>query len=175
MPVPSSVTAQQGYMNSSRARVVNRGSRSTPRIASTARPATSRTRPRTSTGSLPKAAEARITRTCKLLIASAFAAVAVSAPASAMSRLDPSRVYLAAKAAAIEGNHVRSAQLLAQLVETSNASQSVTIEALTQAISAGDTKLALRLVKSVPVASLPIEGRFLLIAEALRTNDTARA
>ena len=42
-----------------------RGCRSTPRIASTARPATSRTRPRTSTGSCPKAEEGRIIPTCK--------------------------------------------------------------------------------------------------------------
>ena len=48
---------------------MNRGFRSTPRTASTARRATSRTRPRTSTGSLPKAAEAPITRTCKWLAA----------------------------------------------------------------------------------------------------------
>jgi len=119
--------------------------------------------------------EVPITRTCKILIGSALAAVALPAPAWAISRLDPPRVYLAAKAAAIEGDHGRSAQLLAQLVETRSASQSVAIEAITQAISAGDMKLALRLMKSVSAASLPIEARFLLLAEALRTNDTPRA
>ena len=41
-----------------------RASRSTRRTASTARPATSRTRPRTSTGWCPKAAAVRIIRTC---------------------------------------------------------------------------------------------------------------
>ncbi len=38
--------------------------RSTPRTACTARPATSRTQPRTSTGSLPKVAKGRSTPTC---------------------------------------------------------------------------------------------------------------
>ena len=41
------------------------GCRSTPRTASTARPATSRTRPRTSNGWRPKAAAGRTTRTCR--------------------------------------------------------------------------------------------------------------
>src|SRR3546814_9904478 len=54
------------------------------RSASIARPATSRTRPRISTGSPPKAAEAPIIRTCKsarfVLIA---AAVAAAVPAHA--------------------------------------------------------------------------------------------
>ena len=45
----------------------NRGCRSTRRTASTARPATSRTRPRTSTGSCPRAAAGRTIRTCEKL------------------------------------------------------------------------------------------------------------
>ena len=56
-------------------RVASRGSRSTRRIASTARPATSRTRPRTSTGSSPKAAEGRIIPTCKMAGGAALAAL----------------------------------------------------------------------------------------------------
>ena len=105
----------------------------------------------------------------------ALAVLAAPAPAWALTRLDPPRVYLAARAAAIEGDHGRSAQLLAQLVDTSTANQSVAIEAVSQAISAGDMKLALRLMKSVPPGSLPIDGRFLQLAEALKSGDTARA
>ena len=45
-------------------RLESRGCRSTPRTASTARPATSRTRRRTSTGSCPRAAAGRTTPTC---------------------------------------------------------------------------------------------------------------
>src|SRR6187551_3512791 len=141
----SSVIAPQAFTSLSRERVEGRGFRSMPRIASIAKPATSRIRRRTSIGLRPREVEVPITRTCKILIGSALAAVALPAPAWAISRLDPPRVYLAAKAAAIEGDHGRSAQLLAQLVETRSASQSVAIEAITQAISAGDMKLALRL------------------------------
>ena len=110
-----------------------------------------------------------------MLATAAVAGLAIPAPASALSRLDPPRVYLAARAAAIDGNHSRSARLLAQLVDTSTASQSVAREAVSQAISAGDMKLALRLMKGLPDASTPIEGRFLQVAEALRSNDSSRA
>ena len=110
-----------------------------------------------------------------LLASAAVAGLAIPVPASALTRLDPPRVYLAARAAAIDGNHSRSAKLLAQLVDTSTASQSVAKEAVSQAISAGDMKLALRLMKSLPDASTPIEGRFLQVAEALRSNNSARA
>jgi tetratricopeptide (TPR) repeat protein len=111
-----------------------------------------------------------------LLLASAFAAgLMMPAPASAITRLDPPRIYLAARAAAIEGDHGRSAQLLAQLVEISAANQSVAKEAVAQAISAGDMKLALRLMKNLPETSTPVEGRFLQVAEALRANDSSRA
>ena len=104
-----------------------------------------------------------------------MAAFLVPAQASAITRLDPPRIYLAARAAAIDGNHSRSAQLLARLVDTSTASQSVAKEAVSQAISAGDMKLALRLMKSLPDASTPIEGRFLQVAEAIRSNESSRA
>src|SRR5947209_20635351 len=110
MPAQSSVIARQEFMNSSRARAVNRGSRSMPRTASTARRATSRTRPKTSTGSLQKAAEAPITRTCKWLAGAAVAAVATYAvPAEArLTVSDPARTYVQARAAAMTGDHARA-------------------------------------------------------------------
>jgi len=84
-------------------------------------------------------------------------------------------VYLAARAAAIDGNHGRSARLFAQLVDTSTANQSVAREAVSQAISAGDMKLALRLMKGLAADSMPIDGRFLQIADAVRSGDNSRA
>ena len=80
-----------------------------------------------------------------------------------------------ARAAAIEGNHSRSAQLLARLVDTSAANQTIAREAVAQAINAGDMRLALRLVRTLPPASTPLEARMLQIAEALRVNDSAKA
>src|SRR3954452_287771 len=121
MPGPSSVIVRQAFTNLSRARVVNRGSRSTPRTASTARPATSRTRPRTSTGSPPKAAEAPITRTCRLLAGAAFAGflfAPVPAAAARLSTGDPLLTYVEARAAAMNGEHARAAALLTTLADT---------------------------------------------------------
>src|SRR3954447_17080533 len=148
MPVPSSVIVRQAFTNLSRARVVNRGSRSTPRTASTAKPATSRTRPRTSTGSPPKAAEAPITRTCSLLAGAALAAL-ILAPAPAAARIkvapdDPGLTYLQARAAAMTGDHARSAALLSTLAASQPEQVDLTRKALAEAISAGQMDLGLK-------------------------------
>src|SRR6266542_3714474 len=119
MPAPSSDTARREFTSLWKGTVANRGSRSTPRIAFTARLATSRIRPRTSTGSRPKAEEAPITRTCKWLSGAAVAALAL-APVPAAARLaasDPARNYVAARAAAINGDHGQAAQLLTALAQ----------------------------------------------------------
>ena len=97
-------------------------------------------------------------------------------PAQAVARSSSAaRTYLEARAAAIDGDHSRSAQLLAQLVDGSVANQTVTKQALSQAINAGDMKLALRLVRTLQPADTPIEARMLQVAEALRSNDDSRA
>ena len=59
------VTGQRVCMNSSRTMTTPTGCRSMPRTACTARPAISRTPPRTSSGSRLRAAVGRITRVCK--------------------------------------------------------------------------------------------------------------
>jgi tetratricopeptide (TPR) repeat protein len=108
--------------------------------------------------------------------AAVIAALLVPAPAQALARSsNAARTYLEARAAAIEGNHSRSAQLLARLVDSSVANQTVTKQALSQAINAGDMKLALRLVRGLPAAETPIEARMLQVADALRSKDEARA
>ena len=104
-----------------------------------------------------------------------IAALIVPAPAAASRPSNAARTYLEARAAAIEGDHSRSAQLLARLVDNSVANRTITKEALSQAISGGDMKLALRLVKTLPAAEVPIEARMLQVADALRSNDTKRA
>ena len=121
--------------------------------------------------------EDRIIRTCKALPATAvIAALLIPAPAQALARSsNAARTYLEARAAAIDGNHARSAQLLARLVDNSVANQTVTKQALSQAINAGDVKLALRLVRGLPAAETPIEARMLQVAEALRSKDDTRA
>ncbi len=65
MPDRRSVTARPGFMKSSRTTAGNANSRSISRTACTARPVTSRIRPRTSTGRCRKVVKGRITRICK--------------------------------------------------------------------------------------------------------------
>ena len=97
------------------------------------------------------------------------------APAAASTRLQPARIYLEARAAAISGDHSRSAELLAQLVEGSAASQTVARQAVLQAISAGNMPLALRLARSLPPSAMPVEARLLRVADQLRSKDPSRA
>src|SRR5215218_346511 len=147
MPDPSSVTVRPAFTNLWKT-MANNGSRSTRRIASTARLATSRTRPRTSTGSLQKAAEAPITRTCKWLSGAAAAALAM-VPGTAAARLsspgDPARTYVHARAAAMNGDHARSAELLAALSQAQPEEVDLARKALTEALGAGQMELALKL------------------------------
>lgn len=82
---------------------------------------------------------------------------------------------MVARAAAIEGDHSRSAALLAQLAQSGSSNQTIAKQAVSQAISAGDMKLALRLARDLPADSMPIEARLLQVAEALRSNDDKRA
>jgi tetratricopeptide (TPR) repeat protein len=118
--------------------------------------------------------EAQIIRTCKAL-PTAVAVVALASPAPALAVSSAARTYVEARAAAIEGNHLRSAELLSQLIQPSSSDRTITKEAVSQAISAGDMKLALRVSRGLPATSTPIEARMLQAADALRANDTNRA
>jgi tetratricopeptide (TPR) repeat protein len=90
-------------------------------------------------------------------------------------QLDPGRTYVAARAAALSGDHRRSAQLLAQLAESGQPSPTITRQAALEAISAGNMQLALRLIEKLPRGSLPVEARLLLAANEIRANRPARA
>ena len=46
---------------------------------------------------------------------------------------------------------------------------------MAQAISAGDMKLALRLVRTLPANETPLEARLLQVADALRSKEGGRA
>ena len=141
-------------MNLSRIRTASRGCRSTPRIAFTAKPATSRIRPRTSTGSRQKEAEVPIIRTCSWLGAAVVAALlAAPAPAAAKVRVapdDPGLTYLQARAASMTGDHARAAALLATLAESQPDQLDLARKALSEAIGAGQMELALDLTKRIP-------------------------
>ena len=84
-------------------------------------------------------------------------------------------MYLQARAASISGNYAQSANLLSQLVESNAASPTIARQAVLEAIGAGDMKLALRVAKSLPAQSTPVEARMLQVAEQLRTRNPERA
>src|SRR5262245_29267235 len=108
----SSAIVLRGFMKLSVWRKVHRACRSTRRTASTARLATSRTRPRTSTGSFRKVVEAPITRTCNLafcLLPALLVAGAAAAEPIGPIRADLS-AYLLARMANSAGQPDRAIQ-----------------------------------------------------------------
>ncbi|MBA3510692.1 tetratricopeptide repeat protein [Sphingomonas sp.] len=98
------------------------------------------------------------------------AAALVAAPASARNPAtdNPAWTYVQARAAAMSGDHRRSAELLAALAEMTADDTTINRKALAEAISAGNMPLALRLARRLPLAKLPVDGRMLLVADELK-------
>jgi tetratricopeptide (TPR) repeat protein len=88
---------------------------------------------------------------------------------------DAARTYVQARAAAMSGDHARSAQLLAALAEAQPDQADIARKALSEAIGAGDMPLALSLARAVPAAKLPVDARMLLVAEEIRRRHPERA
>src|SRR3954447_11099974 len=135
MTARSSVTARPGSTSSSKTGV-EPASRSTRRIASIARRATSRTRPRTSTGSSPKAEEDRIIRTCKRLAAPLLGAALVlpAAPAAASVDRDAAlAAYVQARVADSQGDSDLAAQRFATALSLAPDDDVLAARALAQA------------------------------------------
>jgi Flp pilus assembly protein TadD len=100
----------------------------------------------------------------------------VPAPAAArLAAADPADVYLQARAAAMNGDHARSAALLANLAASEPDQVDLARKALAEAIGAGQTDLALSLAQKIPPAKLSTEARLLLTADAVRHNKIDRA
>lgn len=102
------------------------------------------------------------------------AVVAVLVPnvalASRPKSADPARTYVNARAAALSGDHARSAQLFAQLADSADANEMIVRQAISEAIGAGAMRLALRLAGKMPEDSVPVEARLLRAAEELRRD-----
>lgn len=113
-----------------------------------------------------------ITRICSLAIVVTLAAPAAAAPGQ--QRVDFLRssasTFVIARAAASSGDARRAALLYASLAGADPADRMVAGRALGQAILAADMPLALRLARSQPRPSLPVEAKMLLAAEALRSG-----
>jgi tetratricopeptide (TPR) repeat protein len=140
------------------------------RTVSTASRATSRTRPRTSTGWFPRAAEDPIIPICKRLAAAAFAALALT-PAAANT---PLNLFVEAHTADAIGDQARAARLFAALAERDPADRGIARRAVSTAIAAGDTALALSVARRTPLTDVGLDGRLLMVADLLRhgrSND----
>ena len=75
----------------------------------------------------------------------------------------------------MNGDHDKAAQLLAALADAQPDQADLAKKALSEAIGAGNTELALRLAKSAPAAKLPIDARLLLATEEIRRRHPERA
>ncbi len=104
-------------------------------------------------------------------MALAFAA----APAAASISSDPARAYVQARAAALSGDHARSAALLAALAQTQPDQVDLARKALMEALGAGQTDLALSVASKIPAAKLPTEARLLMVADQVRRRRIDRA
>ena len=88
---------------------------------------------------------------------------------------DPARAYVEARAAALSGDHARSATLLAALAQSQPNEADLARKALMEALGAGQTDLALSVATRVPAAKLPVEARLLLVANEVRRRRIDRA
>jgi len=113
-----------------------------------------------------------------LLVGAGLAALILApVPAIAKLKAPPNRayVYLEARAAAIGGDHARSAQLLSSLAEAEPANEDLNRRALSEAIGAGDMELAVRLARAMPPGKLSSDARMLLVADEVRHDRFDRA
>ncbi len=100
------------------------------------------------------------------------------APAPAAARLstgDPAWTYVEARAAAMNGDHARAAELLASLADSKPDETQFAQQALAEAIGSGQMDLAMSLVPKLPVAKLTTDARLLMVAEAVRQHRLDRA
>ena len=99
----------------------------------------------------------------------------IPAPVAAAIGANPGRAYVEARAAAMSGDHGRSATLLAALAETQPDQVDLARKALSEAIGAGQMDLALSVAPRVPTAKLPTEARLLLAANEVKRRRSDRA
>ena len=88
---------------------------------------------------------------------------------------DPARTYVEARAAAMSGDHARSATLLTALAAAQPDQVDIVRKALGEALGAGQIELALRLARSIPPQKLTSDVRLLLVADEVKRGRLDRA
>ena len=97
------------------------------------------------------------------------------AAATRLSLDESARTYVQARAAAMNGDHGRAAQLLASLAGSQPDQVDIAKKALGEAIGAGRMDLALSLARTIPAAKLPTDARLLLVADEVKHRRAERA
>jgi tetratricopeptide (TPR) repeat protein len=132
---------------------------------------TSRTRPRTSTGSSPKAEEGRTIPTCRLLLAGALALSATPLSARVEQR-SPLDTYVRARAAASAGALDQASAGYVAALAAAPDNELIATQALGHAVTAGDWPLALRAAHLLERrGAILADARLLLVAEAFHARD----
>lgn len=101
----------------------------------------------------------------------------VPAPATAarLSTGDPAWTYVEARAAAMNGDHARAAELLASLADSKPDETQFVQQALAEAIGSGRMDLAMSLIPKLPAAKLTTDARLLMVTEAVKQHRLDRA
>jgi tetratricopeptide (TPR) repeat protein len=116
--------------------------------------------------------EVPITRTCDVLT---VLALILAAAAPAASAAVPLSTYVEARAAEMNGDESRSAQLYAMMAEADPADRTIARKAISTAIQSGQAELAISLAKAIPPNELPIDARLMLAADQLRRGKNKDA
>ena len=87
----------------------------------------------------------------------------------------PLSTYVEARAAEMNGDEARSAQLFAMMAEADPADKTIARRAIATAIQSGQGELAVSLAKSVPPEQLPVDARLMLAADSLRRGKDKEA
>jgi tetratricopeptide (TPR) repeat protein len=88
---------------------------------------------------------------------------------------EPDRTYVEARAASMNGDHGRAAELLASLSTSQPGQPELAQRALAEAMRAGQMDLAIALASKIPAAKLPGDARLLMAAEKIRRRRPDRA
>ena len=83
--------------------------------------------------------------------------------------------YVEARTADAVGDQLRAARLFATLASAEPTNTAMARRAVAAAINAGDTALALSVARSAPAAAIGLDGRLLLVADALRRDKADEA
>ena len=97
------------------------------------------------------------------------------AVAARLSTGDPALTYVEARAAAMNGDHARAAELLASLADSKPDEAQLAQQALAEAIGAGQMDLAISIVPKLPAAKLTTDARLLMVTAAVKQHRLDRA